>query len=72
MDVVPREIDDEDAWSEVWPSTMADICNHLDQSAERGPFVKAQVSLERQGLGFIELALLTYEASKRHRGQEMG
>lgn len=54
------------------PSTMAVICNYLNQSAGRGPFVTARVSLVRQGLGLIELALLTYEASKRHRGREMG
>lgn len=71
-DVVSREIDVEDAWSEVRPSTMADICNCLDKSAERAPFVTARMSLVRQGLGFIELALLTDEASKRHRGREMG
>lgn len=53
-------------------STMAVICKYLKQSAGRAPFVTARVSLVRQGLGFIELALLTYEASKRHRGREMG
>lgn len=66
MDIVPREIDVEDAWSEVRPSTMTDICSCLSQSAERTPFATAQVSLVRLGLGLIELALLADEASKRH------
>lgn len=50
---------------------MAAICNYL-QSTKRAPFDTARASLVRQGLGFIELALLTYEASKRCRERDMG
>lgn len=36
------------------------------------PFDIERASLVRLGMGWIELALWTYEASKRHRERDMG
>lgn len=51
---------------------MADICNYLRPGAGRASFDIERASLVRRGMGLIELALWTYEASKRHLERDMG